>query len=166
MIVISDAAPLRYLTLIDQIHLLREIYGHVVLPQAVSSELQQEKTPEKVRAWMAELPDWMEVRVVSAPDMSLRLGAGEREALTLAGELQDTLLLIDERKAARIARDRGIPITGTLGVLEEGAKRDLIDLPEAIGRLRTETNFRGTPKLYEASLERDRKFRHSRENSP
>jgi predicted nucleic acid-binding protein len=161
--VVSDAAPLRYLILIDQIHLLGLIFGRVVLPKAVARELQHEHTPEKVKAWIVNPPEWLEERTVSEPDRTIDLGAGEQEAITLVQQSKSALLLVDDGPARKLAGERGIAIVGTLGILEEAARRDLIQLSEVIRRLRTETNFRGTSKLYEASLERDRKFRQSQE---
>jgi predicted nucleic acid-binding protein len=101
MIVVSDTTPLNYLVLIGQAHLLHDLYGVVTLPQAVHRELQREDTPEQVRTWIANRPEWLEVRQVSTPDLSLNLGAGEREAITLAGQLKADLILMDDRKARR-----------------------------------------------------------------
>lgn len=42
MIVIADTTPLNHLILIDQVSLLRALYGRVIVPQAVFSELQDE----------------------------------------------------------------------------------------------------------------------------
>lgn len=49
----------------------------------------------------------------------------------------------------------GLKVTGTLGVLEAGARRGLVDLPTAVARLR-ETNFRVSPGLLRTLLERNR----------
>lgn len=49
MIVVSDAGPLRYLVLIDQAEVLHELYGQVIVPQAVFAELQRASTPTLVR---------------------------------------------------------------------------------------------------------------------
>lgn len=57
MIVVSDTTPVNYLVLIDQIHLLKELYGRLFLPQAVHEEMQREGTPEKVLDWAARLPE-------------------------------------------------------------------------------------------------------------
>jgi predicted nucleic acid-binding protein len=39
MIVIADASPLRYIVLIQEVHLLPILYGTIVLPPGVLSEL-------------------------------------------------------------------------------------------------------------------------------
>jgi predicted nucleic acid-binding protein len=52
MIIIADTSPLNYLILIDAIDTLKALFGRVIIPQAVFDELQREKTPREVKAWM------------------------------------------------------------------------------------------------------------------
>jgi predicted nucleic acid-binding protein len=155
MIVVSDTTPVNYLILIDQIHLLKELYGCVFLPQAVYEETQREGTPEKVREWTSDRPEWAEVRAAAATDPALKLGAGEREAIALAEELRADLLLLDDGKARREARERGLTVTGTLAVLVTAAGRGLVDLPSAIAALR-QTTFRAPAGLIASILEQHR----------
>jgi predicted nucleic acid-binding protein len=61
MIVIADASPLRYIVLIQEVHLLPILYGTIVLPPGVLSELTQESSPKPVRLWMEDLPEWVTV---------------------------------------------------------------------------------------------------------
>jgi predicted nucleic acid-binding protein len=58
---------------------------------------------------------------------------------------------MDERAGTEIARAQGFLVTGTLGVLDEAARRQLISLPEAVERLK-ETSFRYPKKLVERLL--------------
>jgi hypothetical protein len=44
------------------------------------------------------------------------------------------------------ARDKGLEVTGTLGILDLAARRGMIDFANALARLRT-TNFRGREEL-------------------
>lgn len=60
-----------------------------------------------------------------------QLGAGEREAIRLAEVTETAVVLLDGKKARRIARDRGLVVSGTLGVLDFAARRGLLDLPAA-----------------------------------
>ena len=55
MIVIADASPLRYIVLIQEVHLLPILYGTIVLPPGVLSELTQESSPKPGRLWMESL---------------------------------------------------------------------------------------------------------------
>jgi len=71
-------------------------------------------------------------------------------AIQLAQELHADLLLIDERQGRLEAKRRGIPTTGTLGVLLAGQRRGLINAEPALQRLINETSFRATPAVREA----------------
>lgn len=78
MTVISDTTPLHYLVLIGHAGILSVLFGKVVIPAAVASELQRPQTPEVVRAWMASPLPWLETRpaaVSQAGDLD-HLGAG------------------------------------------------------------------------------------------
>jgi predicted nucleic acid-binding protein len=98
MIVIADTTPVHYLVLIDALDVLEKMYGRVVLPRAVRAELLHARTPDRVRNWMENPPEWIEVRAPSGTgDASLqRLGAGECEAILLAEELGCDELILDE----------------------------------------------------------------------
>jgi predicted nucleic acid-binding protein len=67
-------------------------------------------------AWISQPPQWLEVVSLKQPvDSALaHLDAGEREAISLASELQAILLLMDERDGVTIARHRGLKVVGTL----------------------------------------------------
>ncbi|MFN0172570.1 MAG: DUF3368 domain-containing protein [Bryobacteraceae bacterium] len=54
------------------------------------------------------------------------LGAGESAAIFLAKSMRADLVLLDEWKARRIAKDAGLSILGCLGVLESGFRRGLV----------------------------------------
>jgi predicted nucleic acid-binding protein len=147
-LVVADTTPLRYL--VDYEYLLPGLFTKVWIPGTVADELRQERTPVAVRQWAKLLPSWIEVRKIDGPLTAHELAGldrGEWEAIELAMELHADLLLIDERTGVRVAREQGFTVTGTLGVLVEGARADLISIEEALGRL-ARTNFRRTPDLF------------------
>lgn len=61
---------------------------------------------------------------------------------------------MDERKGVRVARDRGLYVTGILGLLELAAQRRHISLADALDRLRR-TNFRSPQSLLDLMLLRN-----------
>ncbi len=61
-IVVSDTSPLNYLIQIGWEHLLPTLYSRVLIPLAVLRELENTGTPEIVRTWLRQLPDWTVVR--------------------------------------------------------------------------------------------------------
>lgn len=162
MIVVADTSPLNYLVLIGHVDVLHRLYGRVVVPAGVANELRDSRSPEAVRTWASALPDWLEVRSVHVPaDAGLdAVDSGEAEAIVLAeGNRPDVLLIIDDRDGRREAARRGIATTGTLGVLNDAAGRDLIDLADALNRL-DKTTFRASPALLRELLESERRRRN------
>jgi len=135
MVVVSNTSPLNYLVLIDPQHILPELFGRILIPAAVRDELQSADAPDPIARFMAAAPAWLETRHVSEVDPQLQhLGRGEREAITLAASLAAGSVLIDERKGRLVARECGLAVSGTLGVLDLAARRGLVNLSEALRR--------------------------------
>src|ERR1700733_15315170 len=142
MLVIADTSPLNYLAWIDAVDILPQLYGRVIIPIEVRVELLATDAPVVVRSWATNIPSWVEV---CATDPVLRDDPRWRTldlgSPSVAAVRQPSVLLIDERAGTEIARAQGFAVTGTLGVLDEAARRQLISLPEAIERLKR-TSFR------------------------
>jgi predicted nucleic acid-binding protein len=132
----------------------------------VKAELAHADAPDTVRAWISEPPSWLEVVNLKHPVESdlLHLDAGEREAISLASELQAGLLLMDERDGVSLARRRGLKVVGTLAALDFAALRGLIDLRMMFDRLH-ETSFRSPLRLMTSMLEQDAE-RRKRKQGP
>jgi predicted nucleic acid-binding protein len=157
VIVVADTSPLRYLILIDHVHVLPALFGEVIVPPAVVAELTNERTPQEVRTWLADKPEWLRVQTPreTLPQLRGAIDDGEREAIALAVELRADALLIDDRNGRRQAEALKCPAVGTLGVLADAADRGFADLPAALERLRS-TNFRADGRLIEEILNRTR----------
>lgn len=156
MIVIADTTPVNYLVLIDAADLLPRLFGQVLIPPAVFTELKDPETPSPVRAWLANAPAWLQVQTLrSRPDPELdHLDAGEREAIALAEELKADQLLVDEIDARKEAARRKLSFIGTLGILRRAAQLDLIDLPSTLARLQQTTFYVG-PEVIRSLLDED-----------
>ena len=129
-LVVADTSPLFYLLSIGQLDLLPQLFGRVLVPDAVSQELSHAAAPTIIREWANHLPSWVEVkRVEPLEDAAFApLGAGERAAITLALSQHADLILID-------------------------ARRGLIDLADSF-RLLKRTNFRYRQEIMDALLHR------------
>jgi len=154
MIVVADTSPINYLVLIGHIEILPYFYGRILIPPTVWEELQDANTPDQVRAWIAQAPDWLEKRTLShAPDASLDF-LGEREAIALAEQLGADRMIIDETLARGEAQRRKLSVIGTLGVLRNAARAGLLSLPEALSELQ-KTSFYVAPELIRSLLEEE-----------
>ena len=138
MIVVSDTSVLSYLVSLQLEEGLRRLYGRILIPSAVESELLHPSAPPLVRAWMARLPEWIEVRSVrlTTEQHIHGLDPGETEAIYLAERVKADRLILDDAPARAEAARRGLPVIGTLRVLEQMSKLGFVDLATAIRELR------------------------------
>ncbi|MGB2624396.1 MAG: hypothetical protein WA857_11070 [Candidatus Acidiferrum sp.] len=143
MIVIADTSPLNYAVTIGVADALFALYGQIVVPAAVHSELTAPGAPAALRSWVENHRNRIEVRDVKLPDDAELNGLhpGEAQAILLAQGTPDSLLIIDEREGRAAARRRGIAVTGLLGVIRDGALRGHLDFEDALKKLK-ETDFR------------------------
>ena len=120
MNVVSNASPLIALIRLGHLDLLRQLYGTVVIPDAVWHEVVVEGA-DQPGAEAVSSSSWIVRRTVTNRPLvhALRqeLDAGEAEAIALAVEIDDALLLMDERLGRDTARHCGIRYTGVVGVL-------------------------------------------------
>ncbi len=154
MNVVSDTSPICYLLLIGQVDILGVLFKQVRIPFAVLDEL---KAVPAFRGWLASPPAWFKSEAlppVSEPGLS-RLDPGEREAILLCEVLQADLVLLDEKKARQMAKERGLEVMGLLGVLDLASQSGLISLADAVEKL-AGTSFRVEPRLIRSLLDRHR----------
>jgi predicted nucleic acid-binding protein len=106
-----------------------------------------------VRDWATDSPPWLTVATISTHEEQAFQGldAGESAAITLALALKADLMLMDDRAAVAAARARGLAVVGTIGILDLAGRRKLIDVVDAVARLKT-TNFRYRPNLLDVLL--------------
>ncbi|MDZ4700380.1 MAG: hypothetical protein SH809_11800 [Rhodothermales bacterium] len=155
MTVVSDTSPLNYLVQIGAIEILFQLFESINIPGAVRDELLAIRAPAATQDWIANPPAGMiihDLSFTSDPTLA-RIHAGEREAIQLAERLGADLTLLDDRMAREIALARGIPVAGTLAVLDEAGTRGMVHIPTSVHRLRN-TSFRARPALYDWLLDR------------
>jgi len=85
--------------------------------------------PDLPRPEQAGQSGWIHIaRLANSAQLSTwrsqySLGAGELSTILLAKEIQADMALIDERGARLLAQSEGVPVLGTVGLIELGYRR-------------------------------------------
>ena len=144
-IVISDASCLIALNNIDSLNILMDLYNEVIITNEVKNEFGE------------SLPNW--INIVKVQDLQKKreleevLDLGEASSIALSLEIEDSILIIDERKGRKIASSLNIKIIGTIGVLILAHKKGLIkDLITVILKL-VNSGFRLSDNLLNRIIE-------------
>ncbi len=125
---ICNTSVIQSLHQLGLLDILPALGSSVCLPGVVCTELAAGRTLG------ADAPDpatlgWATTRsphATPALPHSSSLGAGERDVLWLAMETAGSVAVLDDRDARRVARQLGIPLTGTLGLLVDAKQCGLI----------------------------------------
>jgi len=152
---IVNTSPLFYLHRLGLLELLKKLYGHITVPEAVKKELiegqaQGEDVPQ------LENYIWVEIRSVSMPkylQLIADLGPGESEVLALATNHPSALVILDDKLARRIAEMQGFRLTGTAGVLLRAKQQGLVPALKPIIERLLDLDFRLKPDLVKATFE-------------
>lgn len=137
MIVVADASPLIALCRIGRLDLLHDIFGQLIIPDAVWQEVSASHPGKAGAAEIMKAP-WIKRR--SAMDLPLvsllrqSLGAGESEAIVLAREIKADIVLMDERLGRAAAKQMGLVCTGLVGVLIEARRLGVVTDPSAVAQ--------------------------------
>lgn len=129
--VVSNSSPIIHLAKIDQLSLLPDFFGELIIPPAVYQECitDGKGRPEVVKIKRAS---WLRVVQVANQNLVRLLNAdvdrGEAEAIALALETQASLILLDDADAREKARLYHLKMTGLLGILLRARKSGKIAL--------------------------------------
>jgi uncharacterized protein len=118
-----------HLSRIGRVELLRELYGEILVPDAVVDEVARHPTADLeaglASGWLRRVTPSNRARVAQIErDLG---GRGEAQVIGVALELESAIVLVDERAVRAYARSRGLQVRGTLGVVLHAKRRGLID---------------------------------------
>ena len=138
-IIISDTSCLIILSKIGELDLLKKIYGNIITTTEIASEFGE------------ALPDWIEIQKVidstKQQILELQIDKGESSAIALALEIPNSIIILDDFKARKIANQLGINFTGTIGVIVKAKLNGVIPSIKPLLQKIKETNFRISPEL-------------------
>jgi uncharacterized protein len=127
-IIIADSSPLISLAIIEQLELLPQLYQRVLLPPAVWDEV----TVQGIGlpgANAVRKVTWLEIQTPEAAllkPLSILVDRGEAEAIALAQSIPESIVLLDDAQARRVAERLNVPRIGTLGILRRAKKSGLV----------------------------------------
>lgn len=123
---ISDSGPIFSLVIIDKLEVLNGLFDEVFIPKAVWEELTRDKTTNHYQ----KIVDFFEdkVKEISAfNELTFVMDYGESESVILYKELNADYLLIDDKKARKIAENFEIQCIGTIGILSIAKEKGMVD---------------------------------------
>lgn len=113
-VVISDTSCLILLSKIEMISLLEKMYGKVYVTDIVASEYGE------------PLPEFIEIRKLKDNSyysiLEQEMDAGEASSIALGLEIPGSLIILDDKKARKMALKLNIPHTGIIGILVQAKK--------------------------------------------
>ena len=125
-IVIADSSCLIGLSKIQQLDILKSLFGRILIPSAVYHEIviQGAGRPGALEISRA---DWIETVAIkdylALRALKLTLGASESEAIVLASEQAADFIILDDWRARRVALELGLPVVGTVAILDKAVEK-------------------------------------------
>jgi predicted nucleic acid-binding protein len=137
--IISDTSCLILRDKINERDILKRLYGEVIITSFIAQE------------YGKSLPTW--IKIIDPKNNEFQnellksLDRGEASAITLAIELEDCTLILDEEPARKKAIELGLTFTGTVGVLAKAKREGFIPLLKPYFDKIELTDFHTTPEL-------------------
>lgn len=124
--IISNASPLIILAKTNNLILLKNIFKKVIIPKAVYQEFIQKNDIATYNLLQADFIEVVEVEKNEIlNNLCLILDKGEAEAILLAKSM-NMIILIDEKKGRKIAKNLNLSVVGFLGILLINFKKEYI----------------------------------------
>jgi len=133
--IVSNTGPIIALMITNKLSILKELFDEVMIPYEVHQELLKGKSVKDfvnlMRITIYEKEKWIKVQKLKNPlNPALRgiLDAGEASVIQLASDIKADFVLIDERKARKIARSMyGFQVVGTARILVEAKRKGIVE---------------------------------------
>jgi predicted nucleic acid-binding protein len=156
--IVSDASPLINLAKVGKLHLLKELFGKVLIEEEVKREAvdrgKEEYAPDALIIEDALREGWIEVKKISAVKDIQGIHSGERNSILLA-EKHKCIVLIDDEDGREVARAMLLKVKGTLYVLKKAVEKGNLRKQDAISTLNEMMSggFRISARIYSKFLD-------------
>ena len=145
-IIVCDTSCLILLDKLGRIDLLRPLFKKITITDIIADEFGK------------ELPDFIEIQNPQEKNyqriLETFLDPGEASAFALAIEINDCLLIIDDLKARREAKQLKLNFTGTIGILILAIEKGYIENVSVLIDEIKATNFRISEKYVDEIIKR------------
>jgi predicted nucleic acid-binding protein len=154
--IVCNSGPLIALAMVGRLDLLQHLYQRVLIPHAVLQEVTGAGSG-RVGASEIAAAAWLE-RIPSGPPpeplLAQELGPGEAEVIASAYRLHAGLVLIDERRARRIAEQAyGLRVKGSAGILVSAKRAKLIPAVRPLLESMCARGYYLSPRLIDRAVE-------------
>ena len=154
MIIVADSSPLISFAILNKLQVLEKVFGDILIPVAVYHEITQKNKP-----FTEELEEFAKDRTRKIKNqlavnlLRKNLDSGESEAIILAIENNIPNILMDEYKGRKIAKEEGLHPIGTIGVLIQAKRENIIkNVKPELDRL-IKNHIRISDELYSTALD-------------
>ena len=127
---ISNSTPLIFLSKINKLNFLREIFKIVIIPRDVEKEVLKANRPDSISIKKAIEEGWIRVKDLK-DNKDLELGDGENAAINLAREDKDSLIM-DDALGIKVAKGFGIKTLRTTTIIFLAVNKKIIGKEQAI----------------------------------
>jgi len=143
-IVVVDSSSIILLSKIDELEILKLVFRHVAITSIISKELN------------IPLPDWITLRDPINKNtqklLEIELDQGEASAIAVCLEFENSLLIVDDLKARRLASILDLNFTGTFGLFLRAKQLGVIQSVKPILDKIAHTNFRISASIIQLLL--------------
>jgi predicted nucleic acid-binding protein len=141
---VTNSACLIGLERIGRLDLLPQVFSTVFAPPMVAKEVQAPLS-------------WLRVQAVqntaTVAILKTQMDAGEAETIALAMELEDILLILDDKKARRVAQQLNLKVIGTVGMLLRAKRQGIITEVKPFISALIQADFRISQRIIQKALQ-------------
>lgn len=138
-IVIADTSCFILLDKINELDLLQKVFGSVITTAEIAAEFNK------------PLPVWVSIKAATNHRyielLEIEIDKGEASAMALALEVTDSLLILDDQRARKLAKKLSLNYTGTLGILLKTRELGILPAIKPLLQKIQMTNFRFSDKV-------------------